>query len=193
MTTALIELVRERFGARIIGSHTVAGDATVLIDRDTLLELMTFLRDDDATRMDVLMMVTAVDYLDFPADARAAASPCDADNAAGLTVETLPRYEVVYGLLSMQLRHRLRVKVPVSHLDPTVPTLVPLWPAANWGEREAWDMYGIVFADHPDLRRILLYEEFEGHPLRKDYDLRGYQPLIDMPHLADYADDARDR
>ena len=99
---------------------------------------------------------TGVDYLGFP----------------GRSVKE--RFEVVYHLYSLKAGHRLRVKVPVPQEDPTVDSLVPLWKGANWLEREVWDMFGIRFHGHPDLRRVLLYEEFEGHPLRKDYPL-GYE------------------
>jgi NADH-quinone oxidoreductase subunit C len=89
-----------------------------------------------------------------------------------------PRFEVVYHFLSLAQNRRLRVKVPVPEEDPQVPSLVSHWPGANWLEREAWDMFGILFQGHPDLRRILMYDEFEGHPLRKDYPYRKRQPLI---------------
>lgn len=193
MSDKLIELVRDNFSAAVIGSYTIGGDASVLIGRDKLIEVMTFLRDDPRCQMNMLVMVTAVDYLDYPAQLRPACSPADEDNSYGLNAYDMPRYEVVYALLSTTLRQRLRIKVPLPADDPHVPTLCGLYAAANWGEREAWDMLGVVFDDHPDLRRMLMYEEFEGHPLRRDYDLRGYQPLIDMPHLDDYKDNARDR
>ena len=189
----LIELLREQHGEAVIGSYVSGGDASVLIGRDKLIEVMQFLRDDPRCLMNMLVMVTAVDYLDYPTQLRPACSPADEGNAYGFNAYDMPRYEVVYALLSMPLRQRLRVKVPLTADDPHVPTLCDLYKAANWGEREAWDMLGVVFDGHPDLRRMLMYEEFEGHPLRRDYDLRGYQPLVDMPHLADYKDNARDR
>jgi NADH-quinone oxidoreductase subunit C len=117
---------------------------------------MRFLRDDEATAFEMLMDLTAVDLLG----------------------RGEPRFEVVYHLYSVARRHRLRVKVRVSETEPVVDSLTPVWPAANWMEREVWDLYGIRFAGHPDLRRLLLYEEFEGHPLRKDYPKTGRQPLI---------------
>jgi len=89
-----------------------------------------------------------------------------------------PRFEVVYHLYSVAHNHRVRVKVPVEQDDPVVPTATGLWPIANWLEREVWDMFGIRFEGHPDLRRLLMYEEFEGHPLRKDYPINRRQPLI---------------
>jgi len=87
-----------------------------------------------------------------------------------------PRFEIVYQLFSLEKRHRLRVKAAVASEPPEIDSVVSVWPAANWMEREVWDLYGIRIAGHPDLRRILLCEEFEGHPLRKDFPKRGLQP-----------------
>jgi len=91
---------------------------------------------------------------------------------------TEPRFEVVYHLHSMRLNHRLRVKIRVPEDDAVVPSVSSLWKAANWLEREVWDLFGIGFSGHPDLRRILMYEEFRGHPLRKDYPVTKRQPLV---------------
>jgi len=188
MSETLIQLLRTEKPAAILGSYMASGEATVLVLPEYLLDVMQFLRDDPRVRMEQLIDVTAVDFLEYAPHMRSQLSPCDLDNAAKLTSETLPRYEVVYHLLSMSKRHRLRVKTPVSEDHPHVPTLTSLWLAADWGERETWDMYGIVFDGHPDPRRILMYQEFEGHPLRKDYPLRGYQPLVAMPELVHYTD-----
>jgi NADH-quinone oxidoreductase subunit C len=89
-----------------------------------------------------------------------------------------PRFEVVYHLLSLKHNHRVRIKARVLESAPEIDTVISVWPAAGWMEREVWDLYGIRFRGHPDLRRILLYEEFEGHPLRKDYPKEKRQPLI---------------
>jgi NADH-quinone oxidoreductase subunit C len=89
-----------------------------------------------------------------------------------------PRFEVVYHLYSLDRGHRLRLRVPVPENDPTVESLTPLWKGANFLEREVWDLFGIRFIGHPDLRRILLYDEFQGHPLRKDYPVNLWQPRV---------------
>ena len=89
-----------------------------------------------------------------------------------------PRFEIVYHLYSLNHNVRLRVKIPVSEDDCSVDSIWSLWKTVNWYEREVWDLYGIKFNGHPDLRRILLYEEFKGHPLRKDYPINKRQPLI---------------
>ena len=89
-----------------------------------------------------------------------------------------PRFEMVYHLYSLAKNHRLRIKARVPEDPCEIDTLCPLWPSANWMEREVWDLYGVRFTGHPDLRRLLLYEEFQGHPLRKDYPKERRQPLV---------------
>ena len=139
----------------VTATHANLGDATAVVREFYLLDVMRFLRDDSALQFDMLSDVCAVDYL-----------------------PRVPRFEVVYHLYSVARNHRLRVKVPVDATTPSVPSMVELWESANWMEREVWDLYGIRFEGHPDLRRILLYEEFEGHPLRKDYPKERRQPLV---------------
>jgi NADH-quinone oxidoreductase subunit C len=156
----ILARLRERFGAAVLASHAEHGDHTLLVDRAALSEVLRFCRDDAALRFDMLMDLTAVDYLTYPGR------------------EDAPRFEVVYHLYSVPHNHRVRVKVGVEEDDPVVPTAFPLWPIADWFEREVWDMFGLRFEGHPDLRRLLLYEQFEGHPLRKDYPVSRRQPLI---------------
>lgn len=183
MAQSLIDLLRAAQPGVILGSHVSSGDAAVLVPREKLLEFAAFLRDDPRLRMNVLIDVTAVDYLEFDPALRHAVSPLDVGNSADL-----PRFEVVYHFLSLGHGHRLRVKVALAEDDLHVPSLTGLWISANYGERETWDMFGVKFDGHPDLRRILMYEEFVGFPLRKDFAMRGYQPLVPMPALAEYAD-----
>jgi len=155
----LAELQR-RFGDAIVETHEQRGDATAVVARAAILTVLTHCRDDVALAFDVLMDLTAVDYLRYPGR------------------EDGPRYEVVYHLYSIAHNHRLRLKVRLDEDDATVPTAVALWPIANWLEREVWDMFGVRFDGHPDPRRLLMYEEFVGHPLRKDYPITRRQPLI---------------
>ena len=157
---AIVARLVERFGPAILETHAYRGDHTALIERAAIADVLRFCRDDADLRFDMLMDLTAVDYLKYPGR------------------EDGGRFEVVYHLYSVPHNHRLRLKVPVEEDDPVVPSAVPLWAAADWFEREAWDMFGIRFEGHPDLRRILLYEEFVGHPLRKDYRINKRQPLI---------------
>jgi NADH-quinone oxidoreductase subunit C len=158
--TEILARLTERFGAAVLSSRAEHGDHTLVAERTALPEVLAFCRDDAALRFDMLMDLTAVDYLAYPGR------------------EDAPRFEVVYHLYSVAHNHRLRVKAGVDEDDPVVPSAVPLWPIANWFEREVWDMFGVRFTGHPDLRRLLLYEAFEGHPLRKDYPVNRRQPLI---------------
>jgi len=148
------------FGGRIVETHAHRGDHTAVVERSAILEVLRVCRDDADLRFDVLMDLTAVDYLKYPGR------------------EFGPRFEVVYHLYSLPHNHRVRIKVSVEEDGAHVPSVVPLWPIANWFEREVWDMFGIRFDGHPDLRRLLMYEEFQGHPLRKDYPVNKRQPLI---------------
>lgn len=147
--------VREKFPDDVVDTHSLLGQDTVILVRDRIADLARFLKEDPELRYDYLMDVTAVDYW-----------------------KRRPRFEVVYHFLSTAHRYRLRVKVPVGEADAEVDSLVPLWQAANWYEREVYDMFGIKFRNHPDPRRILMYPEFEGYPLRKDYPYNKRQPLV---------------
>jgi NADH-quinone oxidoreductase subunit C len=140
-------------------THAHRGDATGLVDAARVVEALRLLRDAPDLGFDVLVDLTAVDYLGHPAHEG-------------------PRFEVVYHLLSTRRLERVRVKAGVPEAPCQIDSVVELWPAANWLEREVWDLYGIRFRNHPDLRRLLLYEEFEGFPLRKDYPKERRQPLL---------------
>jgi NADH-quinone oxidoreductase subunit C len=150
-----LELLREAFPDGVLETSFPQGDAMAVVLPQLIRRVMEFLRSDPRLQYCMLTDMTAVDHLGKQ-----------------------PRFEVIYHLLSLQFRRRLRIKVGLDEAEPTVDSLTPLWGDANWLEREIWDMYGIRFAGHPDLRRILLYEEFQGHPLRKDYPIRKRQPLI---------------
>ena len=151
-----IDRINSKYKGVILDSHDFRGDQTITVQKNILIELFKFLRDDPELDFKFLMDLTAVDYLNRK------------DN----------RFEVVYHFYSLQHNDRLRVKVPLSEDDCTIDSVSSLWKTANWYEREVWDLYGIKFNGHPDMRRILLYEEFKGHPLRKDYPINKRQPLI---------------
>ncbi|MBX3396984.1 MAG: NADH-quinone oxidoreductase subunit C [Phycisphaerae bacterium] len=118
-----------------------------------LVEIMTWLHDDSACRFEQLIDLTCVDYLNFPG--------------------AVDRFGVNYSILSITHGHRLWIKVFLNEPALALPSVTPIWPGANWMEREVYDMFGIVFEGHPDLRRILTWDGFEANPLRKDYPLRG--------------------
>jgi NADH-quinone oxidoreductase subunit C len=161
----LVSRVKSLLGSDVLDSHTHVGDATILVPVDRAREVLQRLRDDPGLAFNLLVDLTAVDYLGRE-----------------------PRFEVVYHLASLDLappagepcrmRHRLRVKTGVTEKRCEADSVCALWAAANWFEREVFDLYGIVFRGHPDLRRILLYDEFQGHPLRKDYPKERRQPLV---------------
>ncbi len=139
----------------VLETHALHGDATACVEAARILEVLRLLRDDDELEFEMLSDLTAVDLLGEE-----------------------PRFELVYHLYSVAKNHRVRIKARVGESSPEIDSAVALWPSANWMEREVWDLYGIRFRDHPDLRRLLLYEEFEGHPLRKDYPKEKRQPLV---------------
>jgi NADH-quinone oxidoreductase subunit C len=151
----MVASLRQAFGEKVRATQVAHGEATLEIHRDDALEVFRELRDRPEYAFNFLMDVTAVDYLGQS-----------------------PRFAVVYHLYSLPQNHRLRVKIRVVETDAWVHSLTPLWKLANWAERECWDMMGIRFVGHPDPRRILLYEEFVGHPLRRDYPVTKRQPLV---------------
>ncbi len=133
-----------------LAHETIVGELIIRAQRERVLDVLRFLRDDERCAFKVLVDVCGVDYPD-----------------------RAERFEVVYNLLSLRHNARIRVKVSTDEATP-VPSATAVFSAAGWWEREAWDLYGIYFADHPDLRRILTDYGFEGHPMRKDFPLTGY-------------------
>jgi NADH-quinone oxidoreductase subunit C len=145
--------IEKRFPAAVQDWYERSGMRTLVIEGTHLLEIARMLRDESGYNF--LVDLTCVDYL-----------------------PRKPRFEIVYHFMNMDTRARLRVKIQSDDEHPVVPSLTPLWPIANWYEREVWDLFGIKFHGHPNLTRIMLYEEFKGHPLRKDYPKTKRQPLI---------------
>jgi len=166
MSKALIELVKKNFPDAVLESHSQLGDDTVVLAPGRWKEVCRFLKDNQQSDMSMLTDLTGVDYPDRD-----------------------PRFEVVAHLYSLSRGHRLRVKARVGDREGEtveIDTLTELWASANWMERECFDMLGVKFLGHPDLRRILTYPEFEGHPLRKDYPAEKIQPLVqyrDEPNI----------
>jgi NADH-quinone oxidoreductase subunit C len=142
--------VTASLGADIVKTETIRGELIAWARRAAIVRVCTFLRDDPKCLFKMLSDLCGVDYPDRP-----------------------ERFEVVYNLSSLKLNQRIRVKVATDEETP-VASVTGVWPAADWFEREAWDLFGIYFSDHPDLRRLLTDYGFEGHPLRKDFPLTGY-------------------
>jgi NADH-quinone oxidoreductase subunit C len=166
MSKALIELVKKNFPDAVLESHSQLGDDTLVLAPGRWKEVASFLKDNPQSDMSMLTDLTAVDYPDRD-----------------------PRFEIVAHFYSLSRGHRLRLKAKVGDRDGEtveIDTLTELWASANWMERECFDMFGVKFLGHPDLRRILTYPEFEGYPLRKDYPADRIQPLVqyrDEPNI----------
>ena len=144
------ELIQASLPNDVSGAHVIHGELMLDARRESIVRVMTFLRDDSNCQFKVLVDVCGVDYPSRP-----------------------ERFEVVYNLLSLRHNQRVRVKVTAGE-DTPVPSVTGVFSSAGWYERETWDLYGIFFSDHPDLRRLLTDYGFEGHPLRKDFPLTGY-------------------
>ena len=154
----LAEQVKAKFPKDVTETVDQQGDPLVYLKRESVSKVMGALKTGPQFDCDLLMDLFAIDYLHWE--------------------EKAERFELVYNLYSSTRHHRLFVKVRVPEKDAAVDSVAALWPAADWYEREAWDMFGVSFKGHPNLKRILMYEEFKGHALRKDYPYNKRQPLI---------------
>jgi NADH-quinone oxidoreductase subunit C len=156
---AIVEVLTPLVAGAAFEAVSSVDFATIYVTADRLVDTATALRDTPSLRFNTLVEITAADY--YPRD---------------------PRFEIVYHLLSIPNRQRLRIKVRVGDAG-SVPTVQGVWPGAGWPEREVWDMFGVVFTGHPDLRRLLMPDDWEGHPARKDYPVQinkaaqTYEPL----------------
>jgi NADH-quinone oxidoreductase subunit C len=147
-------IVQEKFASEIVSSRLFRGEKTIVVKKDRIVEIGRLLRDHPDTNYNYLSDVIAIDHLDH----------IQGDE---------PRYEVVYNLYSMATFNRFRLKAQVSEDDPTIDTVEGVWASAGWNEREVYDLFGITFNNHSDLRRILMPDDWVGHPLRRDYPLGG--------------------
>ncbi len=155
---SLVAALQATFGEKLQSCTTDRGEATIVVSADHLTEVMPALRDRADLRFEMLIDVCGVDYSTFGDRA------CEG-----------PRFAAVYHLLSLAHNRRLRVRAFAADDDfPVLPSVIDIWPVANWFEREAFDLYGIVFDGHPDLRRLLTDYGFVGHPFRKDFPLSGH-------------------
>jgi NADH-quinone oxidoreductase subunit C len=189
MSQALIDLVREKHPDAVISSSSDKGDAELVVHRAQLIGVLRTLKTDEATDLKLLADILAVDMLTFHTEMSGGASLASQEVTAYSLAhqpQIEPRYRLTYNLYSVTKKHRLRVVVEVRSDDAKVPTATGLYKSADWAERLAWDMMGVEFEGHPNLKRILLYPEFVGHPLRKDYPVQKRQPLVpelDFPDL----------
>jgi len=158
----LTALLKQKFPKSVLNFHSHRSDETVVIEKDSLVTVCRFLRDDSRCAFEIMLDITAVD---------------------GLEMNLEPRFEMVYHFKSLTNANRIRIKVPLEEDDCRIASISHLWKSADWYERECFDMFGIIFEGHTDLRRILMYEEFEGHPLRKDYPIDKQQPLMELKEI----------
>lgn len=147
----IAETIKGKFPDQVIEVVESRDQVSVIIKRDQIVAILRFLHDDPLLSFDHLQDLTAVDYIK----------------------KKEIRFEVVYNIYSIRYRHRIRIRAQVPENDPKIDSVVSVWAGANWHERECYDMFGINFVGHPDLRRILMPEDWEGYPLRKDYPLKG--------------------
>ena len=185
MAKQVLDALLAKFPTAIEKTESSYGDEIAWIKKSELVAIATWLKHDPSMAFDSPVFVTAIDRLDWRPQSTlgtpAASAPGGSPRA---WAEDQPRFEVCYQLRSSKHRYRVRLKVALLEQDASCPSLAALWPAFDWQEREAFDMYGIRFDGHPDLRRIFLYEEFVGYPLRKDYPKEKRQPLVrrdDLP------------
>ena len=173
--TALYKTIKDRCGDDVLGHVEFRGQHTIRINRGANLKVLKFLRDDSAAKFAMLTDVTCVDSLRL-LDAMQAEYP--------------ERFAVVYQLTSIEHGDRLRVKAYVPEDPCEIDSAAALWQAAGWGEREAFDMFGVIFRGNPDLRRILMPDNYEGHPLRKDYPLKGRGERDNFPKYTEIPEEA---
>lgn len=152
----ILERLREKFGTEILETIEERRENIAIVKKDRLHEILQFLRDDPELQFEFLMDLCGVDRLKG---------------------DEKPRFEVVYHLYSLTHNHRLRVRAKVPGEDAIVATAADLWKAADWFERECWEMFGITFTGHPHLKHLLLFDGFEGYPLRKDYPIEKRQKI----------------
>jgi NADH-quinone oxidoreductase subunit C len=163
----IAERIKETFPEETLDVREFRGQVSITLKKGRLLDICRYLHDDPDLFFDYLVDLCGVDYLG----------------------KKNMRFEVVYHLYSMKHRHAVRLKAEVPDGDPSIDSVMPVWTGANWHERECYDMFGIIFNGHPDLRRILLPEDWEGYPLRKDYPLKG--PEKEWPGFLEVLDKAK--
>lgn len=157
MSQIALKKVLRKFNTDILDHYSYLGNETVVIRQKALIKMVQFLKENRQLQFDFLTDITCVDYPEQQ------------------------QLEMVYHLYSTALKYRIRIKVPLDRSKPEIETLTVLWPCANWLEREVYDLFGVIFLNHPNLTRIMMYDGFQGHPLRKDYPITKRQPIIQPP------------
>jgi NADH-quinone oxidoreductase subunit C len=154
----VLEKLTAKFGDSVFESNEFRGELTVVIPKDRIVDVCRFLKEENELGFDLLADMCGID-MNTPSK----------------------RFGVIYNLYSLANKHRIRLKIFTEEENPKVPTVTGVWGTANWHEREAFDMFGIIFEGHPDLRRIYMPDEFAYHPLRKDFPLMGIRGSLELP------------
>jgi NADH-quinone oxidoreductase subunit C len=154
----VLEKLSAKFHAAVLESNEFRGELTIVVPKERIVEICRFLKEDEGLAFDLLADLCGIDMY---------------------TPEN--RFGVVYNLYSFKTKQRIRIKTFTEEENPKVPTVTGVWGTANWHERETFDMFGIIFEGHPDLRRMYMPDEFEYHPLRKDFPLMGIPGSLDLP------------
>jgi NADH-quinone oxidoreductase subunit C len=154
----VLEKLKARFGEGSIESSVFRDELTVVLPKEIIVEVCRFLKEESQLEFDLLADLCGIDMY-----------------------TPVKRFGVIYNLYSLKNKHRLRLKTFVEEEDPKLPTVTTVWGTANWHERETYDMFGVVFEGHPDLRRVYMPDEFEYFPLRKDFPLMGIPGSIPLP------------
>ena len=189
MSQALVDLVREKFPEAVTASQSHRGDEVATVRREDLVKVMALLRNDPQADMKLLRQIAGVDLLTYKSEMSGGAALASIEVPA-YDVQNKPRveprFQLAYNLYSITRHHSLRVRVELRSDDVKVPSITSLYRTADWWERYVFDMFGVEFTGHPNLKRLMLYPEFVGHPLRKDYPVRKRQllvPELDFPDL----------
>jgi NADH-quinone oxidoreductase subunit C len=158
MNEKVLDKLKEKYGDAVLEANEFRGELTILVPKEHIVEVCRFLKEDEELAFILLADLCGID-MNTPEN----------------------RFGVIYNLYSLKTKHRIRLKIFTEEENPKVPTVTSVWGTANWHERETYDMFGIIFDGHPDLRRIYMPDEFEYHPLRKDFPLMGIPGSIDLP------------
>jgi NADH-quinone oxidoreductase subunit C len=181
MAQALVDLLQKAHPDAVLSSHSHQGDEVVVVRRESVQDLCRFLKEGEA-RMQLLRDIVCVDLLTYDTEMTGGGALASNEVPAydlARKGPREPRFYVAYNLYSLVRKQSLRLRVDLRSDDVKVPTVSGVWRTADWWERYLFDMFGIEFIGHPNLTRLLMYPEFQGHPLRKDYPTRKRQPLVD--------------
>lgn len=162
MSRIILDRLKEKFGDDVLETSSFRGDDVAVVNPARWREVAMFVKEDARCQCEYFVDLSVIDRCDPRTD----------------ELDMEGRFEVFFIAYSVTKKHRVRVKARLPGEDPKIDSLVKVWAGADWLEREAWDMFGVSFTGHPDLRRILMYEEFKGFPLRKDYIANKTQPLV---------------